>query len=491
MRNILKITILIILFFNACQKKVEKKVELNLETQQILSSLNDKIYINIYLSGNISPQFNKLQDSISSLLHSFQDFCHKELDYNFIEINNDQNNQNSLIELQMYPIWVKLDSNYKKTFPFATIHYKNKSQTILLHNSIYLDTITDLTSLQLKHSINQLEYRFIESIYILHQKEKQNIAFLQGHSELDSNQAWDIANTLEKYYNVDFFDLRSFEVNQTTNSPDLNRQLQKINNYKTIIIAKPKSKFLDIDKYLIDQYIMHGGRILWLIDGTTANINSLKNPFFLLEKKELLLGNFLSNYGAKINHDLIMDEFCSKIAIKYIDRIAYINWKYNPNLVQENHVISKKIDSLLTNFTSSIDIINKETTTKLLSSSINSKKINLGDTIFFKDYFNDKDIFSNQKLTTAVLIEDEFKSFFSKDQYSSDLNIKLQSPKNKMIIVSDGDIISNLFQPPNFYYPLGYYQYGKNIYNGNTNFILNCVLYLCDDENLIKIKNQQ
>ena len=258
--------------------------------------------------------------------------------------------------------------------------------------------------------------------------------------------------------------------------------------YECIVIAKPSKKFFDTDKFILDQYIMNGGKTLWLIDGTKANMNNFNgNLEFEILENNLELDEYLSNYGAKINKDLIIDERCTKIPVYIKEEIAYLNWKYKPILsTNPSHIIGKFEDTLLTDFVSSITITRDEKSTILLSSSEKSNLEKCGNKVSF-DIIKQKPTSFTGKKPTAVLLEGEFNSNYSEITHDK---LKVNINNNKMILVSDGDIISNLYNPPNFYYPLGYYHFGRNVFDGNTNFILNSIQYLCDDEILIKLLNK-
>jgi len=493
MKNILFILIISLLVFYSCiNSQKQSEIQLTEETKQLLSNLEDKIYINIYLNGDLSPQFKKLQNSINNLISQFQHLSEKEIDFEFIQTNErDSKNQdgiyNPLINIDIHPIWVKNNESLHKTYPYAIVHFREKSMPVLLHKSLYYDTIMELDDTELKNSINYLEYNFIESFYLLQQNEKKQIAFLIGNEQLDSTNTWDIRNTLSRFYTVDFFDLRSFEINTNTNEPDIPKQIERLNKYDCLIIAKPNKAFLDIDKLLLDQYIMNGGKTLWLIEGSSANMNNFNgNMNFTLKDNNLLLNELLIHYGATVNKDIITDEKCSKSAVYYNNKIAYFKWPYKPILTtNSNHFIGKLEDSILTDFVSSINIIDKKNSTILIESSEKTNSIQINDEVSFEIIKNPTTIFEGQK-TTGVLIEKKFNSAYS---YINNYELKKMSELNKMIIISDGDIISNIHNPPNFYYPLGYYHYGRNVFDGNTNFILNSIQYLCGDEALIKVLN--
>ena len=501
--TLLTISIVLSVFYSCTSETSESNKEnipLQEESKLIVKSLKDKIYINIYMSGDLSPQFQKIQSSITSILEKFQNISNKEIDFEYVIINDNDDTEdhkgiyNPLIDLDLHPIFITSDADkVHKTYPYAIVNFREKSFPVLLYNSLYYDTISDPSNEDLERCIENLEYNFIESFYLIQQQEMKKIAFLYGNGELDSTNTWDIRNTLSKFYEVSYFDLRSFEIEKQTQSPDIQKQIDKLAEFETIIIAKPTQSFLEIDKYLIDQYIMNGGKTLWLLDGTSAHMNNFgRNLEFEIEKDTLLIEDYLSAYGAKVNHDLIQDQICTKIPVRMPDnQQAFVDWQYNPLLISDtNHIINSNSDSILTQFVSSIEITKPEKTTILLSSSEKSNVINeRGDVHLDIIKYPPKE--HEGKKSVAVLIEDVFSSNFLELKDTEELTIKRKSPPNKMIIISDGDIISNLFTPPNFYYPLGYYHYGRSVFDGNTNFILNSIQYLCDDEVLIKVRNKK
>jgi gliding-associated putative ABC transporter substrate-binding component GldG len=500
--TLLTISIVLSVFYSCTSDTSEpnkENIPLQEESKLIVKSLKDKIYINIYMSGDLSPQFQKIQSSITSILEKFQNISNKEIDFEYVIINDNNGTENQkgiynpLIDLDLHPIFITSDADkVYKTYPYAIVNFREKNFPVLLYNSLYYDTISDPSNEDLERCIENLEYNFIESFYLIQQEEMKKIAFLYGNGELDSTNTWDIRNTLSRFYELSYFDLRSFEIEKQTQSPDIQKQIDKLAEFETIIIAKPTQSFLEIDKYLIDQYIMNGGKTLWLLDGTSAHMNNFgRNLEFEIEKDTLLIEDYLSAYGAKVNHDLIQDEKCSNSPIIVNNEVAYVNWQYNSLLISDqDHIISINVDSILTNFVSSIEITKPEKTTILLSSSEKSNIINEGGNVHL-DIIKDPPKEHEGKKSVAVLIEDEFSSNFSKLKDTEELITKRKSPQNKMIIISDGDIISNLFTPPNFYYPLGYYHYGRSVFDGNTSFILNSIQYLCDDEVLIKVRNKK
>ena len=466
----------------------------NNDTKQILDNLKDKIYINLYMSGDLSPNFKKLETETLSILRDFQNMSNKEIDFNTIPYQNQSTYySNQLSHLDIFPIWVKKDSTYHKIYPYAIAHFREKSITITLHNANPYDTINEIDHNELSESIKNIRYNITEAIYLLNQEEKKDIAFLLGHEELDSNQTWSIRSQLSKIYNVEHFNIREFETHKTNNHPNIDRQIEKLNKYKVVIIAKPKKEFLDLDQYIIDQYIMNGGRVMWLIDGTDAHMNNFNNEIeFSLNKNNTSLNRLLSNYGVIINHDLIQDNQCTKIPILYEKEIQYVKWEYNPKiLIKENHIITNEKDSILTDFASSITILDSSKTKILIKSSMKSNIINEKEKVHLNIIKSPNTKFTGEKII-GVLIEGRFTSRFKNYQkYYDNTLSKTISEENKMIVISDGDIIRNLYKSPNHYYPLGYYHYEGRSFRGNTNFIINSIKYLAGDEILLKIKNNK
>ena len=381
--TLLTISIVLSVFYSCTSDTSEpnkENIPLQEESKLIVKSLKDKIYINIYMSGDLNPQFQKIQSSITSILEKFQNISNKEIDFEYVIINDNNGTENQkgiynpLIDLDLHPIFITSDADkVYKTYPYAIVNFREKNFPVLLYNSLYYDTISDPSNEDLERCIENLEYNFIESFYLIQQEEMKKIAFLYGNGELDSTNTWDIRNTLSRFYELSYFDLRSFEIEKQTQSPDIQKQIDKLAEFETIIIAKPTQSFLEIDKYLIDQYIMNGGKTLWLLDGTSAHMNNFgRNLEFEIEKDTLLIEDYLSAYGAKVNHDLIQDEKCSNSPIIVNNEVAYVNWQYNSLLISDqDHIISINVDSILTNFVSSIEITKPEKTTILLSSSEN------------------------------------------------------------------------------------------------------------------------
>ena len=258
--------------------------------------------------------------------------------------------------------------------------------------------------------------------------QKEKIAFLRGHAELNEKEVTDISYSvlindnysLSEYYEVEHFDITKFEFDSTSNQPNLAKQLQKLQGYKAIIIAKPRLAFRKLDKLLMDQYIMGGGNVLWLLDGVNANMDNLQEGSFMANKKELNLDDMLFKYGVRINTDLIQDLRAGKIEIvDYSGSIPqgyFFKWPYYPLLASDSkHPIAKNLDAIKCEFVSSVDTIkNKINKTILLHSSTNARVIPSPHRISLRILKNPTPPkhYSEQNIPIAVLLEGNFQSVF-------------------------------------------------------------------------------
>ena len=486
----------------------EKRYTLSEKTKKVLSELDDLIYIQVYLKGDFPSGFKRLQKETKEILEGFKNIAGKRLDFEFINPSEGSSEKDrnavyqQLLEKGLKPtdLQVKEKAGMSSSiiFPGAIIYYKEKHLPLeLLKNQLGV-----LPEVALNNSIEMLEYQFISAISKLTINRNEKIAFLSGHGELNEIEVADISYSvlsdhfsLSEYYDIEHFDITEFELDSTTNRANLARQLQKLISYKALIIAKPKIAFNNLDKLLIDQYIMAGGNILWFIDGVNANMDSLQQSdgYFMAKKNQLNLDDMLFKYGVRINADLLQDKRATEIPIitgysGNMPQQSFFSWPYYPLLFSDSdHPISKGLDAIKCEFVSSIDTIkNKINKTILLHSSTyamltpSPHRVSLGilKNPPKEDYFNNPDI------PIALLLEGEFESVFKNriTPKNKGFDFMEMGENAKMIIVSDGDIIRNTYsEKTGNVYPLGYDKFGKFIYPGNKTFIMNAVHYLCDN----------
>jgi len=492
----------------------DKKYSFAKESTSIINSLDDKLFIKVYLEGDFPAEFKKLQKSTEDLLKRFKAIANNNIDFEFINPNNVANENEKLdlfkqlVKLKLSPTDLEIKKEGKQVnqiiFPGAIIYYKDKQAAV----NFLKQSPGESPGSNINASIEALEYEFVSAIQHLTINRLTKIAFLEGNGELSEQQVYDITESvlddnfnLSYYYKVDRFNIKEFAIDSATMLPDLSRQIALLNTYKAIIIAKPTTPFNNLEKLLIDQYIMQGGKVLWLLDGVKASMDSLQNKSgtFIASKNTLNIDDQLLSYGVRINANLIQDLRSTKIPIitgysNNKPQQSYFSWPYSALLVSDSkHAVSKGLDGIKCEFVSSIDTIkNNIQKTILLHSSKESRlnpapsKISLG---ILKNPPTPNS-YNKEFLPIAILLEGEFESVFKDKLVQKNQQIQFieKSVNTKMIVISDGDMIANDLSNSGGIYPLGYDKNIKFTYPGNKHFLINAVQYLCGDNGLSHLK---
>ena len=492
------------------------KHSISKETEAILTNLDDNVFIKVYLDGEFPAEFKHLQSEVVNLLSTFKSIANSNIDFEFINPNNSANEKEKvdlfkqLVKQGLAPTDIeirKAESSLNQIiFPGASIYYKDKEIAVnFLKNSVTKQAGENINS-----SIANLEYEFISAIYHITKTKTHKIAFLEGNRELLASEVYDVTESvmqdnykLSYHYSIDRFNIKEFEIDSTTMQGDIAVQLKKLNKYKALIIAKPTIAFNMLDKYLIDQYLMKGGKILWLIDGVNANMDSLQqNRDFIATANNLNLSDQLFKYGVRINSNLIEDVRSTEIPIvtgysNNIPQQSYFPWPYYPLLFSENNnPISKGLDAVKCDFPSSIDTIkNSIKKTILLHSSKQCRAIPTPAKVSLGILENPPKLssYNKENLAIAVLLEGEFESVFKNRILPKNQKINFIDKSNftQMIVVSDGDLIRNNVSTNGDIYPLAYDRFIKYTYPGNKKFIMNSVHYLCDETGLTQLKAKE
>ena len=486
----------------------EKRYSLSNETKKVLNQLDDYVYVEVYLEGNFPSGIERLSIETKRILTEFKSY-NTLFQFSFINPteSKDIKTQNEIIN-QLYEkgltpttLQVKNGESYseKIIIPGAFVKFRGKEKAIQLLKS----QISRSPEQNIQNSIRELEYEFTNAILNLQSTMKPHIAFLRGHGELNDKEIEDLTKSLSEKYTIDIVDLREFEID-TLGEPDVLKKLNQIKLKKLIVIAKPESAFLDIDKYMIDQYIMNGGKVLWLIDGTMADMDSLsnKNSFLAYPLRDLNLSDQLFKYGIRLNSNIVEDISSSKIPIPV--RVTNNNpkwelmpWRYFPvSIPTSDHPITNNLNAVKFDFTGSIDTVMTNTNIKktiLLKSSPYTKLSNTPFEISLQSALNppDQNKFNTGPQALAVLLEGNFESIYKNrlNQLDRKITFKSSIEDTKMIIVSDGDIAKNKISRGQSL-PLGYDNYEKKLY-GNKDFLLNSIDYLLEDNALIQIRTRE
>lgn len=490
----------------------EKRYTLSDATIQMLKQLDDYAYFKVYLEGEFPAGFKKLRNETRDMLEEFKAYS-PFIEYSFINPSGIADNEKrealiqDLVQKGLQP--TNLHVNKKEgssrilIFPGLVLNYKGYELPVEL-----LKTQMGVAPEQvLNNSIETLEFNLASALLKMVEVQKPTVAFLDGHNELSGAYLADIVNTLSEDYilgslHIDGRMSSLFEIDSSAG-----KILEKP-FIDALIIAQPTKAFSEADKYVIDQYIMYGGKVFWLIDPVYANMDSLrKSSRTIALKNEINLEDQLFRYGVRLNTHLLLDLNARSIPIVTgmigdQPQQELIPWLYFPVLTsQSQHPIVRNLNSIMTEFPSTLDTIEVEDVKKtvLLQSSLYSRLIPspaIIDLALLNEQPKGADYRTPPQIV-AVLLDGQFNSLFAnrippvlKD------NLILPPQKNKseqtrMLVSADGDIIKNqLHYNQHYPLPLGFDQFTRQTY-GNKDFIVNTMNYLTRDNGLIDIRSRE
>lgn len=509
---VLILNILSSFFFFRIDLTKDKRHSLSPSTIEMLKGLEDKVYVRVYLKGKDQPaDYQLFAKQVEQMLQDFRSY-NQNVYYEFIDPLDGQNTEEvnnilgEFVKKGLEPIPVsREDANGFSThmvIPGAIISYRNKEYPAKL-------VVADPSGANwLQYSTEELEYNLVAPIRRLLKTEKPNVAFLDGHGELDFFSTYWAAAQLQRFYNVDRITLDG-KINALRNISLVDSTSDELklgdNKYDVLIIAQPTQPFREYDKYIIDQFIMRGGKVLWLIDNTTASLDSLQNtPEFFATPRSLYINDLLFTYGVRINSNLIQDLSCLPIPqqvsmIGDQPQYKFMAFPYVLDIVNfSDHPIVRNMKEIRSEFASSIDLVGREndlTKTVLMTTSERTKLTPAPSIVTLRVGLTkpNPQEFAFRNLPVAVLVEGEFTSAFKgilpiEFDTIKQLDYRDKSVYTRQIFVSDGDIIRNPFdRKRNQPYPTGYDIYTRTMYD-NADFIFSCINYLCADDDLLQLR---
>ena len=485
-------------FFKRFDLTADKRYTLSDTSLSIIKQVNEPLYVDVFLQGNFPGEFKKLQTETQQLLEEYKAY-NSNIIFQFVnplekEEERDQIMQ-SFMERGLTPINVTVDDKGKQTqevvFPWAIVTYNNKSTKVpLLKNMMGASTAEKVVS-----SVQHLEYAFANAFNTVSKNKERKVAVMKGNGELHDLLMADFIKSVKENYYIGTFTLDSVAKNP-------NKALKYLNKYDLAIIAKPTEKFTDEEKQVLDQFVMNGGKTLWLVDQVNMEMDSLmatgQNLAF---PRDLNINDMFFKYGVRIKPDLIKDIQAIPIALatgKQGSATQYTKfpWLYSPAVYSDSkHPITSNLDMVKFEFANPIELLNNPIKkTVLLHSSKYSRpvgtpiEVNLN---MVEDKPEPKEFpIAGSNMPVAVLLEGKFNSVYQNRVLPfKDPSFKAQGKNNKMIIVSDGDVVRNQYDKNYQPLELGYDKWTNNLY-ANKEFMMNCVNYLLDDNGLINIRNK-
>lgn len=477
----------------------DKRYSIADQTKNLMAKIDAPLEVTVYLDGDLNPGFQRLKKSTAELLDELSVYSDKSITVKYENpslADSPDQREKKYMELQtrglnptaVYERDKEGKSIQKIIFPWIEINYKGKKVPVCLLKNILGNSGED----NLNISIENLEFEITDGIRRLVNTEVSKIAFIEGHGELSEAETYDISKSLSRYFQIDRGILAG--------------NAAVLNDYKAIIIAKPTKPFSESDKFIIDQYIMNGGRVLWLIDGVRIAKENLStiglSPAMELD---LNLNDQLFRYGIRINPVLLQDIQCASAPVNIAPANAAPQFEPTPLyfapllLASPEHPVSRNITEVRSEFCSGIDVVgqNKQVSYNLLlASSENTHIIGTPTTIDMgqKLKANDKAYFNVSYVPVAVAMEGNFDSDFANRMVpkglTNTLPILKQSMKTRQIVIADGDIIRNEVSiKDSTSIPLGFDRYTNQQF-GNKDFIQNAVLYLADNDGWIQLRNR-
>lgn len=502
------------LFFERFDLTSEKRYSLSDASKELVNNLDDIIYVKVYLEGDFPAAYKKLRDETREMLDEFRAYSNGNLDYEFI---NPAESGDEKITKEIYQQLHKqglrpTDLNEKTTdgfsnkliWPGAIFFYRGKEIPVqLLKSKLGSNPISMVNS-----SIEGLEYEIANTIYTLTTENKPKIAFIDGHGELNKYETASLATSLAEVYSIDRIKINGELYSLTERTViDSTKDYVVKPKYDAIIIAKPTQKFTEKDKFIIDQYIMYGGKVVWMVDPVFASMDSLQTSDVTMAiPMDLNLDDQLFTYGVRINSNLIQDLQAAPIPIVTgmvgnQPKTQLYPWYFFPLLTPANsHPVVNNLNAVKGEFTSTIDTIAKEGIRKIgLLKSSQYTKISSAPTrvsLSFLRFEPDQKQFSKGHQVAAALLEGDFESVFKNRVppqlvEANEIAFREKSKPNKMVVIADGDIAKNpVNNRTNEFLALGVDRYTKQQY-GNLDFMLNVMNYLCNDNGLMTVRTKK
>lgn len=493
-------------YFKRLDLTEEKRYSISQPTKDFLENLDDVVTVRVYLTGNLPSGMKELEKSIENTLNEFKAYAGPQLEFEFVDLAEyDKEVQEEegkiLMSKGLNPISLTVVESGEQTqrilFPGAIISYKGRMlSTTLLENKVGYDQYQILNN-----SMVLVEYKLANAIQKLQQTHQPVVAFSSGHGEVGQAQLGEVIKDLQ----AEQFAVSTIDLAVGNKIDDL---------VDVLVFTKPTKAFSEKEKYKIDQYLMRGGKILWLLDQMAVDMDSLQGKdFYLAQARDINLDDMLFQYGVRINDDLILDLQNTRLEIQTglvnnQPQMQWFNWPYfNLMLGNNEHPVSRNLAPIAGRFSSTIDTIKSKGIQKeiLLTSSPYAKALFAPARVYLGLVKESMDpaLFKQADLPTAVYLSGEFPSIFRNRAFTGAYAAMIDTVEElkfldksveeaKMIVVSDGDLITNQIRKGK-QLPVGYATYGANndaMVFDNKPFFINCIEYLMDENNLIETRNK-
>jgi ABC-2 type transport system permease protein len=478
----------------------DKRYTLSAPAHKILSGLKNDVYVQVYLDGEMPVPLKRLKRRVREMLDEFRVISGRKIDYEFINPSDAkdsklrQSRYESLIRKGLNPVNIQAGSDeggslQKIIFPGMIINYNGIEVPVN-----FLNNSSSSYEVNILRSTEGLEYEMVQTISTLSADTIYKIVFLEGHDEISETETGDITINLAKFFTID--------------RGTIGGRPGVLDKYAAVVIAGPEKEFSEADKFVLDQYIMKGGRVLWLFDEVAVNTDSLAFGETVGLYRPLNIEDQLFRYGARVNPAVVQDIESWFIRLKVrsgnSQQLVPVPWLYYPLLIPSpDHPVTRNLNRVRGSYTGYLDTVGMDpaiTKKILLSTSSLSRVLSPPLVIRLKEaeLTPDAKEFSRHNLPVAVLLEGIFPSAFRNrmtDSYMKEkkLEVRNESVRTKMIVIADADIIRNEVSRAGIKeipLPLGQDKYTGRMF-GNRDFLINCLNYLVDDRGIMELRSRE
>ena len=469
----------------------DKHYSLSEASIELLRKTEASIDITLFLQGDLNAGFERLQRATKETIEEMS--VHSDIHFSIEDLQSSYSKEETE-RMGMRPIVIHEREQDGKTaqttiYPYALIQYKGKKAVVsLLKNTRGLSGEENLNA-----SIEQMEFAFMEALSLLLQTETPRIAIIEGHGEPDETHTYDLMTALSRYFQVDRGQISGI---------DSIVDAHILDDYRAILILAPQTPFSDQERFIIDQYLMRGGSILWAIDGIRLSEEVLQQEGFTpIIPLDLGLSEMFFRYGIRINPALVQDIQCLPIPVNVSSdpeqpNLQPMPWTYAPLLLtSQGSPITRNMGQVMSTFVSPIEAVGGEDGIEkrvLLATSTASCLTATPGKVDLNDMNPNIEQFKYQYIPIAVSLEGVFPSAYAHrmmpDGIASDEKIRKQSTPTRQIVIASGSIVINETQKGQIL-PMGYDRYSGMQFS-NRDMIVNCLLWLTDSEGLINLREK-
>ncbi len=497
------INVLASYFYTHLDLTEDKRFTLSDSSVDMIDEVDDNIFVQVLLDGELEAGFKRLRNATGDMLREFNSL-NGNIAYEFVDpsagnLEKINRTREELKNIGLTPTRLSVmdgkETVEKYIYPYALISRGDRRTIVSLLEEQRMGVSNELI---LNNSVSMLEYKLTNGIFKVWNEEKPNVVFTTGNGELSEMETAFLERSLRQYYDTGRINLDS---------------LYKIDaGADVLIVARPQEEMTQRSQFIIDQYVMNGGKVIWLVEKYFVNVDSVAQyQFYVPRPLESGLEDMFFRYGVKYKDNVVLDLECSTIPQVVGDQggkpqIEFFNYFYHPLLqAGSSHPIVKNLDRVNVQFPSTIEQISSKANirhTPLLQSSQYSRFQMFPMRLSFDilRYEPEPDKFDKGPQTVAMLVEGEFDSYF-KNRVSENMRSTLtqidaefveKSPETKQMFVSDADLIRNIFNPQtNQVSPTGYNRWEEKAYKGNLDFIVNAIDYMVDDYGLADARSKE